>query len=48
MRKALLAILLIAASRPAFASGPPLTVPWPLDPYGRCSKWGRLSSARQR
>ena len=34
MKKALLAILLIAASSPALASGPPLTVPWPLDPYG--------------
>jgi hypothetical protein len=34
MRKALLAVLLIAVSRPVLASGPPLTVPWPLDPYG--------------
>jgi hypothetical protein len=34
MKKALVAILLIAASSPALASGPPLTVPWPLDPYG--------------
>jgi hypothetical protein len=34
MKKALLATVLIAASGPALASGPPLTVPWPLDPYG--------------
>ena len=34
MRKALLITLLIAGSPPALASGPPLTPPWPLDPYG--------------
>ena len=34
MKKALLVTLLIAGSPPALATGPPLTPPWPLDPYG--------------
>jgi len=34
MTKALLATVLFAVSGPALASGPPLTPPWPLDPYG--------------
>ena len=34
MKNAFLVILLVATICPARASGPPLTMHWPLDPYG--------------
>jgi len=34
MRKAMLIAVLVAATRPALASGPGLTIPWPIDSYG--------------
>src|SRR6516165_12628801 len=34
MRKAMLIAVLVAATRPTLASGPGLTIPWPIDFYG--------------
>jgi len=34
MRKAMLIAVLVAATRPTLASGPGLTIPWPIDSYG--------------